>query len=394
MELSHLAFTVQVLSASPVALLVVALARTVPRPFLRRWAVGWVALAFALISRWVGTLLPAGWPAALATSAYYCLEFLFGYLVWVGCRELVGRLGPRRSDAWVLGPALAFGLIAPWTPAQIAGSDPCHAPLALATTRGYCRTGPQSRVGIHVVRLCLLVLGLLFVHYGLVRCRSLWVTGHPPAYLLLSPMYDALIELGLAFGMALVAVEQVRDQLDAANRELGETNRRLAAASDQLELAARTDPLTGLLNRRALDALVADRAGSPFAGCVAAVDLNFLKRVNDAHGHAAGDAAIQLVARAMRAHFRISDPVFRTGGDEFLAVAEGGQSDELAGRLDALDQSLRGARLPGVAEPVDLVVAWGLADFASAADLPAAAARADLTMYAQKARRKAPAPAG
>jgi diguanylate cyclase (GGDEF)-like protein len=398
MELSHLAFTVQVLAVPPVALLAVLLARALPRPYLRRWAAGWVALALALVALRVTIALPQGWVATpLVTSVYYCLEYTFGYLVWAGCRELAGRQGPTWADSWVLGPALGFGLVAPWTPAHLTGTYPFHAPifggfflLALAGTRGYRPTGPQTRFGIHVVRACLLVLGLLFVHYGPVSFWSLWVTGHHPDYMLISPMYDALAEVGLAFGMALVAVEQVRDQLDATNHELADSNRRLADAYDQLAVSARTDPLTGLLNRRAFDAMLADRDGTPFAGSVAVVDLNFLKTLNDAHGHAAGDAAIQLVARALRVHFRITDPVFRTGGDEFLVLMEGGRSEELAGRLESLDASLRGARLPGVPDAVDVVVAWGQSDFDSAADLPAAVARADQAMYAQKARRKAP----
>lgn len=398
MELSHLAFTVQVLAAPPVALLMVLLARAVPRPFLRRWAAGWVALAFALIALRIAIALPRGWVAApLVTSVYYCLEYVFGYLVWVGCRELVGRPGPRWADAGVLAPVTAFGLVAPWTSAHLTGTYPFHAPifggfflLALVATRGYAPATAHTRFGIHVLRVCLLGLGVLFVHYGPVSFHSLWVTGQHPDYMLLSPMYDALAEVGLAFGMALVAVEQVRDQLDAANRELAETNRRLALASDQLAVAARTDPLTGLLNRRAFDAMIAERAETPFAGSVAVVDLNDLKRINDTHGHAAGDAAIRLVARALRGHFRITDPVFRVGGDEFLTVMEGGRAEELAGRLDSLDASLRGVRLPGVPMTVDVVVAWGMADFDSTPDLSAAVARADQAMYAQKARRKAP----
>ncbi|MFO0799240.1 MAG: GGDEF domain-containing protein [Gemmataceae bacterium] len=406
MELTRLAFTVQALAAPPVALLVVLLARAVPRPFLRHWAVGWVALAAALLTLRTAFFLPRGiLPTGLFTSAYYCLEYLFGYLVWVGCRELVGRPGPRWPDAWVLGPAMAFGLIAPWVADRVTDVFPVHAPLfgsffllALAATRGYRRTGPQFRFGIHVVRLCLLLLGGLFVHYGPVSYATLRLGGAPPAYMLLSPMYDTLVEVGLAFGMALVAVEQVRDQLDAANHRLAdmnlrlaESNSRLEAASGQLEVAARTDALTGLLNRRALDALLAARQGTSFSGAVAVVDMNSLKYVNDTHGHEAGDVAIKLVARALRANFRISDPVFRTGGDEFVALAEGGRSADLTERLVAVDESLRHMRLPGLTAPVDLVVAWGLADFGSPAEFPAALARADQAMYAEKARRKAAA---
>jgi diguanylate cyclase (GGDEF)-like protein len=119
------------------------------------------------------------------------------------------------------------------------------------------------------------------------------------------------------------------------------------------------------------------------------VDLNDLKKLNDVHGHSAGDAAIQLVARALRAQFRITDPVFRIGGDEFLVILEGGYAAELSGRLHALDVALRGLRLPGVPAPLDVVVSWGMADFSSLSQIKEALAAADIAMYACKARRKA-----
>jgi diguanylate cyclase (GGDEF)-like protein len=254
--------------------------------------------------------------------------------------------------------------------------------LALTATRGYRTDAAHPSLGIHVVRGCLLILGLLFVHYGPVTYWAVWFNGGQPlAYMLLSPMYDALAEVGLAFGMAMLAIERVRDALEAKNREL-------AAASEQLAVAARTDPLTGLLNRRAFDALMKEWAGAPFAGTVAIIDLNGLKSINDLHGHAAGDAAIQLVARALKGQFRITDPVFRTGGDEFLVVLEGGHAVEMTGRMEALDRALKAQRLPDVSVALDLVVAWGLANFASPADIPAAIEQADRAMYVCKTSRK------
>ena len=218
---------------------------------------------------------------------------------------------------------------------------------------------------------------MLFVHYGPVTYWAVWYNnGQPFEYMLLSPMYDALAEVGLAFGIAMLVIERVRDELEAKNRELA--------------AAARTDPLTGLLNRRALDALVTEWMGARFAGSVAVVDLNNLKLLNDRYGHAAGDAAIQLVARALKAQFRITDPVFRTGGDEFLVLLEGGRADEMCGRMEALDAALKSQRLPGVADPLDLVVAWGLADFTALPRRSRPPSDADRAMYACKGARKAP----
>ncbi|MBN9120328.1 MAG: GGDEF domain-containing protein [Planctomycetes bacterium] len=391
MELSHLAFNIQALSIPPVALLLWQLARAVSGRYLVFWTVGWVALAGALLALRVAiSVAAAEHPGAVraAFSAYCCLEYVFGFLLWAGCRNLTTG-APLRRDAWVLVPPLVFGAVAPWAFTTTDRAYVYHAPifgafflLALTATRGYRTDAAHRPLGIYVVRGCLLVLGLLFMHYGPVTYWAVWSNGGAPLeYMLLSPMYDALAEVGLAFGMAMVAIERVRDSLEAKNREL-------ALASEQLAVAARTDALTGLLNRRALDALLKEWAGAPFAGTVAVIDLNSLKHLNDLHGHAAGDAAIQLVARALKGLFRITDPVFRTGGDEFLVVLVGGRAVEMSGRMEALDRALKAQRLPDVPAAVDLVVAWGLADFATGAGIPAAIEQADKAMYACKTGRK------
>lgn len=107
-----------------------------------------------------------------------------------------------------------------------------------------------------------------------------------------------------------------------------------ASVQDGLRLAV-IDPLTGLYNRRfALPRLaaIADRAqalGSSFA--VMIVDLDRFKAVNDAHGHAGGDAVLVEVAQRLADHLRLSDLVARIGGDEFLvALPDCGRDDAQA----------------------------------------------------------------
>lgn len=394
LNLSHLAFNIQALSIPPLAVMLWQLARAVPGRFLVAWTAAWLVLAAALLSLRIAITPEVeqhrfAW--RLAFSAYCCLEYASGFLLWAGCRNLTTGASLRRN-LWVLLAPLAFGAIAPWFCRHTDEVYIYHAPvfgvfflLALWATRGYRADPAHPPLGIYVVRGCLLILGVLFIHYGPVTYWAVWYNDQVPFdYMLLSPMYDALAEVGLAFGMAMIAAERVRDSLERKNREL-------AAASEQLAVAARTDALTGLLNRRALDALLKEWDGSPLAGTVAVLDLNNLKQLNDRHGHAAGDVAIQLTARALKGLFRITDPVFRTGGDEFVVILEGGQAAEMAGRMATLDEALRGQRLPDVPLAVDLVAAWGLADFGSPAEIPVAIDRADKLMYAHKAERKASA---
>lgn len=102
------------------------------------------------------------------------------------------------------------------------------------------------------------------------------------------------------------------------------------------------DPLTGLLNRRAIDAeleeYLARAARTDGRLAVLFCDLDGFKRLNDASGHDAGDAGLRAVAEALRHAVRMGDEVGRYGGDEFVVVAADAGREEstaLAGRIGA-----------------------------------------------------------
>ena len=163
--------------------------------------------------------------------------------------------------------------------------------------------------------------------------------------------------------------------------------------SIQRELArqARTDPLTGLLNRRAfleeagrrIDRL--DREGLP--GTLIFIDLDRLKPLNDRLGHEAGDAALTLTADLLRRTFRPADLLARLGGDEFALWLDG--SDELtaAERAERLRTSFPSELAHLTAgDPVGMTVSIGIACRAGGGgeDLEALLQRADQAMYQAK----------
>ncbi|GGJ70454.1 hypothetical protein GCM10008939_13590 [Deinococcus aquiradiocola] len=88
-----------------------------------------------------------------------------------------------------------------------------------------------------------------------------------------------------------------------------------------LQVAASSDALTGLGNRRAYQHAVRQMRGTPFT--VVLLDLDGLKRVNDQEGHHRGDALLIAFAAALRATFRPQDELFRLGGDEFVVLMPG-----------------------------------------------------------------------
>lgn len=91
---------------------------------------------------------------------------------------------------------------------------------------------------------------------------------------------------------------------------------------DRAEQLASRDPLTGLLNRRAVESRIQRRieARSPF--CTVVVDLNRFKQVNDKYGHLAGDELLRRIAAEIKASSRSDDIVGRWGGDEFVIVLD------------------------------------------------------------------------
>jgi diguanylate cyclase (GGDEF)-like protein len=97
-----------------------------------------------------------------------------------------------------------------------------------------------------------------------------------------------------------------------------------ARTRSELERLARTDDLTGLLNRRAFmsqlehELAIASRYGSPLA--LLLLDLDNFKAINDSHGYSTGDRALELVAETLSRCVRTPDTVARLGGDEFAVL--------------------------------------------------------------------------
>jgi diguanylate cyclase (GGDEF)-like protein len=151
------------------------------------------------------------------------------------------------------------------------------------------------------------------------------------------------------------------------------------------------DSLTGLSNRHGLEERIESRIalGAPF--CVIVVDLNRLKKVNDTHGHQAGDHLLQQFSNELKSSFRATDMVGRWGGDEFVIVLDGGKAaaETQIERLEKWvfgDYTIRPGR--GSAEiKIKVDAAVGMAEWRSGESQKSLVERADAAMYAQKAQK-------
>ena len=138
-------------------------------------------------------------------------------------------------------------------------------------------------------------------------------------------------------------VEERTHELAAANSQLVEVNQ-------QLERLAKTDPLTGLYNRRQfmeqLDFEIRRGARNPHQFALILLDVDHFKSYNDAHGHSAGDELLQRMAALLSLNLRGTDVIARYGGEEFVVLLLDTGADEGYATAHKLQQVVEAQPFP------------------------------------------------
>lgn len=272
----------------------------------------------------------------------------FACLVGFGALSIVPLWAGRRYPRWA-GLAVT-GALALWSAVQVFQTTHAHTELSallelpvVALYLGWFYRPVTARLALLVSLLAILLAMLWRVE---------------PA----SSGYSSAIAFGYAVLISTMCLEA------------GSFLRRRALAR------ADFDPLTGALNRRGLVARAprviaeAQRAGTPLS--VALVDFDDFKAVNDQGGHAAGDEALRVTARAWAEGLGTHDLIARVGGDEFLLLLHS-------------DRDTANARLCDIARGAPYAWTWGLTQVRPGDSLDELMSRADGRMYGAKGQREA-----
>lgn len=300
------------------------------------WISANLALAMALVVYLVWPDLPvhlAIWPDAM---------LVFGFaLRYAAARSFAGR--PVRLRLFALPPLLVvaanlvnsqsinFGL----TNVMLTG-------LALAVAWEFWRDHADrliSRFGL------VFVYALIAVSFAARAGQGVLAGDQVQSYI----PYDVVLEVHLLVAMIHVIAGSLF-VLSLASE----------ISADALREAAKRDPLTGLLNRRAFDALLADNLARGQVG-LAVVDIDFFKSINDRYGHAVGDTVLKAVSKALLDAVGTCGEVARIGGEEFALVMNPVDAASVGTIADAARRAVQDCRVLHDNEQIAVTVSIGVA---------------------------------
>jgi diguanylate cyclase (GGDEF)-like protein len=349
------------------------------KPFILAWAAGWLMLTPAYL-----VLSPAYSNIRIASAAVGVSQLLriCSAVIFFWSADLYRQTGLLKSQIFkVLAPTALWFVLAPVAlgpRAVVAPGYLANAVLLAGAAAMYAAILIERRmVGAGLTALVLLGLAITNIASALTQVALRGSTAASADIFLVTVALAVLA----AVGIHLLVFEDM-------NYELRMMNRRLEAAREELMLAATTDPLTSLHNRRFLEQVMDRelqrhaRFGLPLS--LLFIDVDRFKAINDTLGHDAGDRVLKYVAGFLTRHIREADYVFRWGGDEFLVLITC-VGEQAARKAAALKKAFDAAP-----EAVDLPPGIGLSVGsvevpAGTMDLLPIVSEADARMYQDKA---------
>ena len=299
------------------------------------------------------------WP--LAAAYFVCL--LFDFMI---CRET--RRHPERSNPllpWVWVVVFAQSLLAVY----VLGADAGFQYYLLATIPpGFAQL--DRRLPFKLLQTALIIAFYLACDSWLVR-YAIPLYPYPEYFLATLRHLNTVGSCAMLAGGAYVQAQVIKESSDALRR------------------VASTDALTGLLNRRRFAEIAehelarSRRTGHPLT--LALGDVDFFKRINDCHGHAAGDHVLQTVANLLQGALRDYDSVARWGGEEFVVLLPDTDASRAQAIVERLRQTIADSHPSFEGALIPVTITLGVAQFADDDNWHAVVARADEALYRGKA---------
>lgn len=380
---SKIGLIIQLNGVVLITILSLCLRRSLKVTALRYWTMAWLSLSFALICLRLAFSYDEF--ASFLFTYYFLGEYLFGFLVVIGCRSLNSNYEVKpRSELFFI-PFVIAAVVLPHLAADFNDVLNGHSLIMAgfyAAAFFYLGKSKQANFGWRVMHVSLALLVLDFVAYSVIFSLRT-VAAFRTDFLSYNPVIDLVLQTALGFGMVIILLEKVLNDFRSTNEQLLSTQR-------QLEQLVHTDPLTAAFNRHAFYGFVQKQGNGEVAtsGCVGFFDIDDLKAINDCFGHAAGDSVIRTVVRSIREIIRAEDLIYRWGGDEFFVVMVSMDATMAEDRMTRLEALLDQVHIDNLPEPIRVGVSWGFTNYASATDLESAIKGADSQMYRRKELRK------
>ncbi len=367
-----------------IAVFFLVLRRSNSRDEMRWWTLGWfgnvIAMGITLVFWYIQ---PPAHVHPYVFAPYLAAKCVYVWLLLRGTLEFQSRR-PRAIEARTIVPviiafsiialftvttrdrlglvsqgivALAFGAGA-WTLTR--GKQPVARWIIIALSgRALLGLAEAAAYGVNVI--------------GLAPGEQIADAFLVPASWILAAHYplDTAAEWLLAMGFFIGVSIRAQQDLQMANAQM------LSAQADLRRLVDR-DPLTSLINRRALPEVF--REVQPAGAMLVFFDLDGFKEINDRHGHQAGDACLTRFAAALTGSFRPTDAIVRYAGDEFLVVAKASTEIGIEDRINELRNRLRSP----VGDELPIRFSYGVSRLEPGGSPDEAVRLADEAMYRAK----------
>lgn len=380
---SKIGLIIQLNGVILITILSLCLRRSLKVTALRYWTMAWLSLSFALICLRLGFTYHE--LSSFLFTYYFLGEYLFGFLLVVGCRSLTGAFELRPRCELFFIPFVIASIVLPHVSADFNDVFNIHSLIMAgfyATAFYNLGRKKEATFGWRVMHVSLALLAFDFFAYSVVfSIRNLSILRTD--FLSYNSVIDLVLQTALGFGMVIVLLERVLN-------DFRDTNEQLLSTQKKLEQLVQTDPLTAAFNRHAFYGFMRKQgeSGTTTSGCVGFFDIDDLKAINDCFGHAAGDMVIRSVVRSIREIIRAEDLIYRWGGDEFFVIMVSMNAEMAENRMTRLESLMERVHIDNLPEPIKVGVSWGFTDYKSSADLENAIKAADSEMYRRKQLRK------